>query len=137
MAWKYINPWEDTAAAAAAEPQRASASSPPLQHLAARAKSGVCVSEMLDSALWEHMGWGEGRRRRQDAEHPQRHSNGVRPVTQERRAGSDNSQHQLLEKVGNDLQRWQMGICFASSAFPFEGLGLLPEQSICTHTCIG
>lgn len=132
MAWKYINPWEDTAAAA--EPQRASASSPPLQHLAARAKSGVCVSEMLDSALWEHTGWGEGRRRRQDAEH---HSNGVRLVTQERRAGSDNSQHQLLEKMGNDLQRWQMGICFASSAFPFEGLGLLPEQSICTHTYIG
>lgn len=60
MAWKYINPWEDTAAAAAAaEPQHASASSPPLQHLAARAKSGVCVSEMLDSALWEHMGWGK------------------------------------------------------------------------------
>lgn len=30
-----------------------------------------------------------------------------------------------------------MGICFASCVFPFEGLGLLPEQRICTHVCIG
>lgn len=50
-----------------------------------------------------------------------------------RKAGSDSSQHQW-EKVGNYLQRWQMGVCFAIS---FEGLGFLPEQSTCTQICVG
>lgn len=138
MSWKYINP------RAAAEPQHATASSPPPQHLAALAKSSVCVSEKLDSAVWEHTGWRDGRRCRQDAQQPQRHSwnsSGVRPETQATCSGEQaltaaSSQHQLLEAVGNDLQRWQTGICFAPSGFPFESLGLLPEQSICTHTCI-
>lgn len=51
-----------------------------------------------------------------------------------RRAGSDNSQHQLLEKVGNDLQRWQIGICFASSRFPSKSWGFcLNSLSAPTH----
>lgn len=114
---KYINPTEEhgNSRASACHSKLSSTTAP------CCTSKGQCLCFWkADSAVWEHMGWRESRRCRQDAEQPQWHSwnsNGVRPVTQATCSG----EQALTAASTSCLKKWEM-ICkdgkWASALYP-------------------